>query len=338
MSNGDPDLSTTAFETTEVPERALRLYARLWQFETWLRRMVYVELRALLGNGWNSSLKTAGKPYAADKRLRHMPTPEMNALSYSQLGDLLGIIEANWSCFEGYFPPQDLWKAKLQEISQIRHRVAHFRVGHPDDYARLAQFLRDLDSGFWRFCTSYNHQRPILPPSLDPVTARFLPRDPLPWGKIEPNQWARVGIVDHSNVVAMVVNVTTRPWAAAQVSPDGQPGHFYDVTLMAQDRRVFDLPSLLDSTRRLHPHVAHLILDGLGTMVRLTLPSVLGATQVIAIIDEFYDRARSAVGWSSNAFGRDTDALASEWPEYVMGPRDPLSFLDPDMPCTFFGA
>ena len=35
-----------------MPIQAINTYSRLWQFETWLRTMVYVELRALLGDDW----------------------------------------------------------------------------------------------------------------------------------------------------------------------------------------------------------------------------------------------------------------------------------------------
>jgi hypothetical protein len=31
------------------------------------------------------------------------------------------------------------------------------------------------------------------------------------------------------------------------------------------------------------------------------------------------------------------DEFAMQWPEYVLGPSNPLTFLDPDMPCDFFG-
>src|SRR4029077_4848207 len=155
-------------------------YARLWQFETWLRRMVYVELRALKGDDWHASLPTSTKPFEADKRLIYLPTPEEDPISYVQLGALERAIDANWSLFERYLPPQTIWKAKLEEVSQIRHRVAHFRVGHADDHRRLIQFLRDLDAGFWRFCTSYNDAPPVLSPSGEPVMAHFLARDPFP--------------------------------------------------------------------------------------------------------------------------------------------------------------
>ena len=199
----DPPAPSCFAEAEEVPERALRLYARLWQFETWLRRMVYVELRALLGDAWSRSLRTTG--FTADKRLRHMPTSEMNALSYSQLSALTTLIGDNWPCFEVYFPPRGQWDAKLEEISQIRHRIAHFRVGHVDDYARLIQFLRDVDKGFWTFCTSYNNPQPVLPQSYDPVVAHFLPLALLPWVEVAPNEWIQIGRTNREPVVGVIV-------------------------------------------------------------------------------------------------------------------------------------
>ena len=182
-----PTASSFFDETPDVPEQALRIYARLWQFETWLRHMVYVELRALQGDGWSAGLSAKAYSLEADKRLTHMPTPEMNALSYAQLSQLTKLIGTNWCCFESYLPPRDLWDAKLVEISQIRHRIAHFRVGHVDDLPRLIQFLRDIDRGFWIFCTTYNEAHPVLPASRDAVTQHFLHLDPLPWGEFEPN-------------------------------------------------------------------------------------------------------------------------------------------------------
>ena len=61
----------------ELPQRILDTYARLWQLETWLRRLVYVELRALCGDDWASKVSDTERVKKADKRLTHMPfTPE----------------------------------------------------------------------------------------------------------------------------------------------------------------------------------------------------------------------------------------------------------------------
>lgn len=328
--------STPCDETGEVPERALRIYACLWQFETWLRRMVYVELRALLGNSWSKSIQPNAKAFENDKYLKHMPTPEMNALSYAPLSQLTRLVGENWQCFEPYLPPRPLWDAKLAEIAQIRHRIAHFRVGHADDHPRLLQFLRDIDRGFWTFCTSYNDADPILPQSDDPVTLHFLPLDPLPWSEIEPRKWARIGNVDRSVVVGMTVQVLTRPWAAKTNRVDGTVGHLYDFALIAHDDRKFDYDRLLEATRRLHPNVVHMCLDSFENALRVTIPAVLGAAEVIALMDELLERARSNVGRSRNPVTSNAEWTAAEWPEYVLGPKDALTFLAPDMPCSFF--
>jgi hypothetical protein len=45
-----------------VPFDAVAFYGRWWQFERWLRDMVYLELRAKHGNAWLSLLgKSAAK-------------------------------------------------------------------------------------------------------------------------------------------------------------------------------------------------------------------------------------------------------------------------------------
>ena len=246
----DLALQNDGFEPiADVPIQMVNMYARLWQFETWLRTMIYVELRALLGDDWAQKLKINPKSFEADKSLTHMPTQEMNALSYTQLRELLGLIGDYWDCFSSYLPPQQLWTSKLIEIAQIRHRTAHFRVGHPDDLARLKQLLRDIDKGFWKFCTSYNSSSPILPQNRDAITEHFLPLDPLPWVEIEPNSFAKVGFRDKSVPVALTVELQRRPWAQHGFA-ENPSGYLYDFHFFAQDRRGFDLTYLLKATTR----------------------------------------------------------------------------------------
>src|SRR6202000_559763 len=116
--------------------------------------------------------------------------PEENLLSYAQLSELREIISKNWNLFEKFLPPQNLWDAKLKEVMQIRHRIAHFRSPHEDDLNRVEQLLRDVDKGFWEFCTSFNDTTPILPQSDDPIESEFLHLDPFPWGRVGENQYA----------------------------------------------------------------------------------------------------------------------------------------------------
>lgn len=321
----------------EVPKRALEIYARLWQLETWLRRMVYVELRALLGDDWANDLPPLSKSFDADKALRHMPTPEMDVLSYSTLTKLMEAIGKHWACFECYFPPKDILDAKLKEVFQIRNRVAHFRLGHGDDLVRLLQFLRDVDLGFWNFCTSYNDARPILPQSRDKVTEHLLPMDPLPWGEVRPHEWAQVGFVDKSLVIGVTVNVQRRPWVEWKPNVDGEPGFLYDVRLHAQDGRQFNYKRLLEDTKAVHSHVVHILLETFGNSVRLTIPAKVGSQKVIELVERFVEVGRYNVARQISPSARSAEKIADQWPEYVIGSKNPLSFLDPEMPCSFFG-
>jgi hypothetical protein len=155
---GDRHVEELIERLPEMPSDAPITYIYLWQLETWLRQMVYVELKSELGKEWTgaSQLPKAEKSRQSDVILTHMPGPEQQLLSFSSLTELSSIIEARWDLFSPYLPPKYIWSAKLSEVEQVRHRVAHYRYGNSADSARVVNFLRDIDHGFWHFCTSYN--------------------------------------------------------------------------------------------------------------------------------------------------------------------------------------
>ena len=335
----------------DLQRERLWTYALLWNFEIWLRMMVYVELRARYGDAWEARLKK-GRAQGAqtqDEKLSHMPTRERLPTSYMQLKGLLSTVTEEWPLFEPYFPPQNIWEARMEEVQQIRHRVAHFRVGHKDDQRRIKQVLRDIDEGFWRFCTSYNTHRSVLPAQKDPVTREFLHLDPFPWKKGGDGVWARTGMADPNLGMAVMIEVSRREWA--EDVPDdeicGKPGFLYDVRLVARDRRVFDYASFLTTTERVHPSICHICLEGGSDQVRITIPSILGAAAINDIVTTLVTAAEYALRpgirtttprsvMDGSAEDERVEALASRQPEYVLGPANPLTFLWPDMPCSFF--
>jgi hypothetical protein len=81
----------------------------------------------------------------------------------------------------------------------------------------------------------------------------------------------------------------------------------------------------------------HIVL-GTGDTLRLTIPAVLGAEAVIGIVDRWLLAARNNVRRGHPITTESANALAADWPEYVLGPGHPLAYLGPDMPCSFFDA
>ena len=336
MSDSDkkPDRQN---EVPELPGRILDTYARLWQLETWLRRLVYIELRASDGDNWASKIRGAERSRDADKRLIHMPTSEDDPLSYAQFSELCRVISDEWPLFEPFLPPKTIWEAKLEEVAQARHRVAHFRIGHRDDLQRVLQLLRDMDQGFWCFCTSYNHPHPVIPPSDDPVVEHFFHLDPFPWGSAGDGKWARYGMADPNARFGLTIEILCRPWAPPWSTPiAGNKGLIYDVTVSARQDRRFDYRRFLKITSDLHKHLIHICLGGrLAKDIRITIPAFLGSQKLIEIIQKIADASLYSLD-SSSSWESD-ERLADQWPEYVLGPENPLSFLTRDMPCSFFG-
>jgi len=208
---------------------------------------------------------------------------------------------------------------------------------HRDDLARVRQFLRDIDAGFWRFCTSYNDPHPVLPQSNDPVVEHFLPLDQIPWGQVESGTWARIGSADRNATLNVTVEVLAMPWAAKAPIIAGTPGYIYDVMVHARRERQFDYREVMQQTTKLHQHVVHICVDSFAQRLRVTVPACLGAAKATQIIESFVEAATYSLRPAPREFTvAQAQAYADTLPEYVLGPENPLTFLSPDMPCSFF--
>ena len=327
-------------ETYGVPGESLRIYVRLWELESWLREMVYVELKSARGVDWGASLKSVEEKFKQDKRLIHMATAERGPLSYMTLGELWEIMSSNWSLFEIYFPPKHLVEARItSELMQIRHRVAHCRTPHTDDLARVEQFAKDLDQSFWRFTTSYNDEHDIIPADSDLVSGAFIEDDQYPWCNVGDNQWTRLGRKDLHARYTITVARTIRPWVEkslkAPIVPN--PGVLYDVNLQVLDRASLDYEKILSKTKSFHDRCVHIILDSIGQSLRLTFSSLQPAQNIIEAVKVFRDVAYRVIRPATDDISI-ANRIAARWPEYVIGPSNPLCFLCPDMPCKFFPA
>ncbi|EJL93238.1 Swt1 family HEPN domain-containing protein [Pantoea sp. GM01] len=318
-------------------ERSIVLYARLWQFEKWLREMVYVELKSKKGRNW-FNLNKIKNTYETDKAFTHIPTTNNNPLSFITFPDLLKLIDKDWDLFSEYLPPQNIWKIKIDEIIHIRNRVAHFRNGHRDDVDRLLQLMKDIDKGFWRFCTDYNDIHPILPPERDAVANKYVHLDPFAYKEISDNQWARLGTAPRGLKYILSVNSSRRRWSEKSAEIADTPGHIYDVIINLRDNWFFNYPKALKELDEFKDKLIHVCMDSLSKEIRVTIPAVIGTDEVCSIIDRMIEIAVNSLTLchsTDDARGK-VQKISEDWPEHVLGPDNPLTYLGPDMPCDFF--
>ncbi len=341
---GDRHIEELIERLPEMPADAPVTYIYLWQLETWLRQMVYVELKSELGKAWAAAtqLPQAQKSMQSDMDLTHMPGPERQVLSFSSLSELSKIIEARWDLFGSYLPPKNIWLAKLSEVEQVRHRVAHYRYGNSADAARVASFLRDVDHGFWHFCTSYNETWPVLPPERDPVSFAVAERvGGVPYALVEDGKWAMVTPPRELGTITTTVEVNRRPWAQKTGPPFcGKEGYLYSLTIIAY-RRCFDYRPILERAERYEDDILHILLDSLEGIIRFTLPAVLGQQRLEEVVGDLitiaFQNTRHRDHYDTD-YDRtpEIQRFANSQPEYVLGPSNPLTFLSSDMPARFF--
>lgn len=322
---------------SDIDERSIILYARLCQFEKWLREMIYIELKSKKGRTWFNFNKTKAT-YETDKILTHIPAINDNPLSFTTFPELIKLINNNWDIFNKYLPPKHILEVKLEEVILIRNRVAHFRNSHRDDIDRLLQLMKDVDNGFWMFCTDYNDIYPILPPDRDEVAKKYANLDPFSFKEIAPNQWVRIGSAPQDLKYIVSINSIKRRWAEKSEKIAGTPGYIYNININLRGNWKFKYSELLTATNKFKADIIHVFLDAFSRTFRVTIPAVIGANEVCSIIDDLINITENSITVHPpiNSNSNTVQKLSEEWPEYVLGPENPLTFLGPDMPCSFF--
>ncbi len=217
------------------------------------------------------------------------------------------------------------------------------------------QLLRDIDEGAWKFYISFNSASSYSPPSndsRDPVIYEFAYL--IPYGPAANIEYHARIITEQAikSVIELDIEVVRRPWKTPYegVGVVGIPGYIYDLRIVGSDSRKIDYETFLQQTRDVHPHVIYFVLDTSQSWIRAMLPAVLPQEKLIYIItrliqtasnclhragrhdpnediDEWYDRQQMRV-----------QRVADSWPEYVIGPNNPIAILDPDMRATIFVA
>jgi len=143
-----------------VPPLASAVYARWWQLESWLRSLLYVELRAAHGSAWVDALPKISKVrQQGEDEFRYMATPDaQNRLAYADASALFRTTLEQWNLFEHALLTKNVWTGRIEELLAIRNRIGHCRRPHFDDLSRLEQALRDLNGGAFGATSAFNNQ------------------------------------------------------------------------------------------------------------------------------------------------------------------------------------
>ncbi len=201
-----------------MPTHASALYSRWWQLETWLRSLVYVELRSKYGNAWADGLPpNSANRQQQDGAYHYMQTPDaQDQLAYLDAAPLLELTHEQWDLFGPYLPARKIWAGRIEELKQIRNRIGHCRRPHDDDLDRLEQTLRDLERGAFRATSSFNDQS-----SPDERWSDVLVRD---W--VHGNH-SYAHLIEHARRqydASFRLMVSTRPWTQPPAPEDDQLG------------------------------------------------------------------------------------------------------------------
>lgn len=222
-----------------MPSMASGLYGRWWQLETWLRSLVYVELRAAAGEAWVESLpKLTELRQQGERGFHYMATPDaQDRLAYTDASVLFNIMQDRWNLFENSLLSKNVWVGRVEELLAIRNRIGHCRRPHTDDLVRLEQTLRDLDGGAFMATSAFNRQW----------------RADENWTDAVVDGWVRMHhevaghLIEHANrqyETAFELRYSRRPWcesSAEKQTISGVPGHVWHAFWYFRGGRSFNL-------------------------------------------------------------------------------------------------
>lgn len=319
-----------------VPAEALAFHGRWWQLESWLREVVYVELRAKYGADWTKHLQgQASNRAAGDEVNAYMASADAGELlAYADVTDLSRLIDDQWDLFSPLLPPKPRWQGTVDELRDLRNRSAHCRRPHRDDLSRIEQVLRDLDEGgAWTFYATY----------LDTHAAQC-DKDSLVRDWVEGRHLDASRLLKHAERqydVRFRLAHSRRPWAESrdQGVMSGTAGVLWHATWIVggRDISITELWSHLNRHKSVGDLLVHLVVDP-GT-ITATFSAVDDPADIADAIGNIFDEicmnsrphipTQSAEDWSSRWLnGIETLPLRVQ-------AMSPLTLVDPAHPGLF---
>jgi hypothetical protein len=123
-------------------------YVLYYCLENTVRRLISERLREKHGaNWWEVAVPAGIKAAMVDKQDREKDTVlavrSEDPLSYVNFGELIGIIEANWTSFSDTIRSKKAMQQTLLQFNQIRNVIAHSSSLSTNDISRLKLLVND---------------------------------------------------------------------------------------------------------------------------------------------------------------------------------------------------
>ncbi len=319
-----------------MPPLTSAVYGRWWQLESWLRSLVYVELRAAFGATWANELpKRYGSRQQGESEFRYMATPDaQNLLAYADAKALFDITLERWELFEYALLAKSVWTGRIDELLAIRNRIGHCRRPHLDDLARLEQTLRDLNGGAFTATSAFNRQWRANPEWTDVLVD----------GWLRNQHKTAIRLINHAEQqydTIFELRYSRRPWAK---SPDdtrtisGMPGYVWHAFWYFRSGRGFYLDKFWRDIEPLADSIFLVCADS-PSSVSVSFAALEDPAIIADIIGRCFDSALYSIG-----HGLDGEGLEAWQARYAeLDPRvhvaTPWAMVEEDMRgVSIFGA
>ncbi|MGA3890670.1 Swt1 family HEPN domain-containing protein [Ralstonia nicotianae] len=326
---------SAGWNNSGMPATASALYSRWWQLETWLRSLVYLELRSATGSVWADMLPGASaNRQQKDEEYRHMRTPDaQDQLAYLDAGPLLQLTLDQWPLFGLYLPTQKIWEGRIEELKAIRNRIGHCRRPHGDDLDRLEQTLRDLEGGAFRATSAFNEQSRPRPEWSDVLVRDWIH-----------GEHAEARLIEHANrqyETAFRLSLSRRPWAERLAPNERQlgcrPGYVWHACWYFRGGRSFNLAKFWRDLE-FDKGPIMLVCANSPSSLQVSFSALEDQKEVSDIIGRSFDAALT------NLQHRPTEDDYAEWVQRYsnVDPRvhvaTPWASIDPSTEVSIFGA
>lgn len=128
---------------------AEQAYPQMYMFENSVREVIQRVMRHAYGKDWWDKRVEEKRHKELARRMRREQRRHWHGkrgahpIYYSDVSDLVKIIENDWNHFSGLFDSKEWVTQKIKEINVSRRVIAHNNPLHPDDLKRVEVYYSD---------------------------------------------------------------------------------------------------------------------------------------------------------------------------------------------------